>query len=62
MKNKGKDKIDKNNSESNWDRAIAEAERQIAEAGIHLAELKSALRVFKRRRDEGVAWPGTTKP
>lgn len=42
-----------------WDEAIAETDRRIADASIHLAELKQALRVFKRRRDEGAAWPSS---
>ena len=60
MENKQKDKIDKN--KSRWDDAITEAERLIAEAGIHLAELKQALCVFKKRKADGVPFPGESIP
>lgn len=59
MKNKQNRYLDKSKPQTHWDDAIAKAEHMIAEASIHLAELKQALRVFKQRKADGVPFPGS---
>ena len=48
-------KSHKNNSSSvsSWDEAISDAEKMMAEAQDKVRQLAKAVRVFKRRRDNG---------
>jgi len=55
-----KDKyIDK--SSNGWDRAIAEAERQIGLYKLKIHELNGSLRIMREKIASGEPWPGTTE-
>jgi len=43
-----------------WEGAIRDTESAIDRARQNLRDLKSALRVFKERRDSGEPWPGAS--
>jgi hypothetical protein len=53
------DKNISNPTVSEWDSAIQDARQKIVEGKIYLARIKSALKLFERKRAVGEPWPGT---
>lgn len=43
-----------------WEQALRDCEEKLKAARERVAELESAKKVFKRRKDEGAPWPGTS--
>jgi hypothetical protein len=52
---------DMSNHERLWERAIADAEELIKDSQKNVRELRRSIAMFKRLRDSGAAFPGTTK-
>jgi phage shock protein A len=45
-----------------WQLAVREAKRQIAEAQIHIRQLRESVRICERKLRSGEPWPGEKQP
>lgn len=56
-----KNSTDRGNKSGGWDMAILAAEHEILKLKACLAGLRSALRVFRKKKNEGEPWPEKKK-